>query len=106
MLSPTAAAVKLASLREKLDELGRKVLIVEKARDSGYQENDYISIKIKKVNGQTDLADEKLAQIKQFKKKIEEMKNWIMGQVESKLKPIWDKIWSVVEDIGNKIKNK
>lgn len=73
MLSPTAAAVKLASLREKLDELGRKVLIVEKARDSGYQENDYISIKIKKVNGQTDLADEKLAQIKQFKKKIEEI---------------------------------
>ena len=29
-----------------------------------------------------------------------------MGQVNDKVKPIWDKIWSVVDDIGNRIKNK
>ena len=29
-----------------------------------------------------------------------------MGQVNDKLKPIWDKIWKVVEDIGKKIANK
>ena len=29
-----------------------------------------------------------------------------MGQVNDKVKPIWDKIWSVVDDIKNRIKNK
>lgn len=73
MLNPTAAALEIARLQEKLDEMGRKVLIVEKARDSGYQENDYIDCKIKKVIDQTKLANEKLEQIKTFQRKLEEL---------------------------------
>ena len=56
VLEPARAEMELARLREALNDLGRKVLVVEKARDAAYLENDYIDVKIRKVNGQSELA--------------------------------------------------
>ncbi|WZN63095.1 hypothetical protein HKI87_07g46400 [Chloropicon roscoffensis] len=73
VLEPARAEMELARLREALNDLGRKVLVVEKARDAAYLENDYIDVKIRKVNGQSELAREKLEAIRVFQKKLEEM---------------------------------
>ena len=46
---------------------------MEKARDSAYQETDYMRIKIKKVRDQEKLAFEKLDKIKTFQRQMEEV---------------------------------
>ncbi|QDZ18562.1 hypothetical protein HOP50_02g10660 [Chloropicon primus] len=73
LLTPEKAARELMRLRKALDDMGKKVLVVENARDSAYLEVDYIDVKIKKVNDQANLAQEKLESIKTFQRKMEEL---------------------------------
>lgn len=73
LLDPDQAGAELQRLKDALAEMGKKVLIVEKARDSAYQEIDYVDVKTKKIYSQVSLAKEKLENIKTFQKKLQEL---------------------------------